>query len=220
VEGLTVAGIEAVDAASAAARLAACVREAGALALSMFQTPLKNWTKDASSPVTEADIAVDALLRQRLMSDGEGFGWLSEESLDDPARLDARRVWIVDPIDGTRAYIAGFTDWAVSAALVENGRPIAACLFAPALDEFFSATAGGGATLNGAPIEATTGTTLADARIAGPKPLLDRVATQVPPFTTMPRVRSLALRLARVAQGSLDVALVWRQQPRLGPCGG
>ena len=118
--------IEVVDAASAATRLAACVRDAGALALSMFGTPIKNWTKGASSPVCDADIAVDKLLRERLSGEERGFGWLSEESADDPARLAARYVWIVDPIDGTRGYIAGLPDWAVSAALVENGRPIAA----------------------------------------------------------------------------------------------
>jgi myo-inositol-1(or 4)-monophosphatase len=199
---------EVVDAAAAAERLAACVREAGALALSMFQTPLKNWTKGAAaSPVCEADIAVDKFLRAQLTGDGASFGWLSEESADDPARLDAQYVWIVDPIDGTRAYIAGFPDWAVSAALVKNGRPIAACLYAPALAEFFLAVAGAGATCNGLSISASTGTTIADARIAGPKGLLERLAAVAAPFTIMPRIRSLALRLARVAQGSLDAAL-------------
>jgi myo-inositol-1(or 4)-monophosphatase len=199
--------IEVVDIAGQAARLAACVREAGTLALSMFQKPLKNWTKGATaSPVCEADIAVDGLLRERLTGETAGFGWLSEESLDDPARLDARYVWIVDPIDGTRAYIAGFSDWAVSAALVESGRPIAACLYAPALSEFFMAVAGAGATLNEHSITASAGTTLADARIAGPKTFLERLATVAPGFTSMPRVRSLALRLARVAQGTFDVA--------------
>ncbi len=132
---------EAVDPAAAAARLAACVREAGILAHSMFGTPINAWTKGESSPVCEADIAVDRLLRERLTGDGAGFGWLSEESIDDPARLAARYVWIVDPIDGTRAYLAGSPDWAVSAALVENGRPIAACLYAPVTEEFFSAVA-------------------------------------------------------------------------------
>ncbi len=200
--------IEVVDPAQAAARLAQCVREAGALALSMFQTPIKTWTKAGASPVSEADIAVDQLLRQRLTAEGAGFAWLSEESAEDTARLAARYVWIVDPIDGTRAYLAGLPDWTVSAALVENGRPIAACLYAPATEEFFLAVAGKGATRNGAAIATTTGASLAQARIAGPKGFLDRFAAATPPLAVMPRVRSLALRLARVAQGTLDIALV------------
>ena len=192
----------------AAERLAASVREAGALALSMFQTPLKNWTKGPTlSPVSEADIAVDNLLRERLAAVDDTFAWLSEESVDDPARLAARYVWIVDPIDGTRAYLEGLPDWAVSAALVENGRPIVACLFAPVTAEFFMARAGGGATLNDVPIAATTGAELAQARIAAPRKLLDYIAGVAPPLTVMPRVRSLALRLARVAQGALDIAI-------------
>jgi len=194
------------DLARLSARLKTAVRDAGALALSLFKTPLQNWTKGpASSPVCEADIAVDRLLRQRLCGD-DGFAWLSEESTDDRGRLAARYVWIVDPIDGTRAYIAGHPDWAVSAALVEDGRPIAACLYAPASDEFFAATAKAGASRNGAPIAATPGADLQGARVAGPRPLLERLAAAAPPFTVLPRERSLALRLARVAQGACEVA--------------
>ncbi len=198
--------IEVVDVAAEAARLEAAVREAGALAQSLFQKPLKSWTKGpAASPVSDADIAVNDLLRTRLDGRG-GFGWLSEESIDDPARLTARYIWIVDPIDGTRAYIAGLPDWAVSVALVERGRPIAACLYAPVLAEFFMAIAGAGATFNGRSIAASPGTTLANVRVAGPKAFLERFAAIAPPFSVMPRLRSLALRLARVAQGSFDVA--------------
>jgi myo-inositol-1(or 4)-monophosphatase len=192
----------------AAERLAAAVREAGELALSMFQTPVKQWTKGPSlSPVSEADIAVDNLLRARLAAVDSTFAWLSEESVDDPARLAARYVWIVDPIDGTRAYLEGLPDWAVSAALVENGRPIVACLYAPVTAEFFMARANAGATLNNVTIAATTGAELAQARIAAPRKLLEQIAGVAPPFTVMPRVRSLALRLARVAQGALDIAI-------------
>ena len=198
--------IEVVDPTQAAARLATFVREAGALALSMFGRPINTWTKAASSPVCEADIAVDRLLHERLTEGGD-FGWLSEESVDDPGRLAARYVWIVDPIDGTRAYLAGLPDWAISAALVTNGRPIAACLYAPVTEEFFMAIADKGATCNGASIATTTGASLADARIAGPKSFLDRLAAVAPPFTVVPRVHSLALRLARVAQGAFDVAI-------------
>jgi len=196
-----------VELARIAARLSACVREAGSLALSMFGTPIRNWTKGESSPVSEADIAVDRLLRERLIDAGEGFGWLSEEGADDPARLAARYVWIVDPIDGTRAFLEGHPDWAVSAALVDNGRPIVACLYAPVTGHFFRATAGAGATCNGAAIATTDGTSLTQARIAGPKRFLERLATVAPPFTVMPRLHSLALRFARVAKSELDVAI-------------
>jgi myo-inositol-1(or 4)-monophosphatase len=199
--------IEALDPARAAERLSAAVREAGQLALSMFGKPMKNWVKGASSPVCEADIAVNALLRERLTCGQPGIGWLSEESTDDPNRLSAPEVWIVDPIDGTRAYIAGFPDWVVCAALVENGRPIAACLFAPVANEFFMAVAGKGATRNDAPITVTRGEELAEMRVAGPKNFLERFAAIAPPFSAVPRVHSLALRLARVADGSIDAAI-------------
>jgi myo-inositol-1(or 4)-monophosphatase len=196
------------DLTRAAERLASAVREAGLLALSKFQTPLKSWTKGPSlSPVSEADIAVDNLLRERLTGTDGAIAWLSEESVDDPIRLDAHQVWIVDPIDGTRAYLAGLPDWAVSAALVENGRPIAACLYAPVTAEFFMARSSAGASLNGATIRATAGGELAQARIAGPRKFLEQFAVLAPSFTAMPRVRSLALRLARVAQGVFDAAI-------------
>ena len=124
------------------------VREAGALALSMFRTELKNWTKGASSPVSEADIAVNDLIESRLRSATPDYGWLSEESADDEARLGKKLVWIVDPIDGTRAYLAGREDWCVSVALVEDATPVLAAVFAPATDEFFFAMRGQGATRN------------------------------------------------------------------------
>ena len=199
--------IEAVDIARAATRLAACVREAGALALSMFGTPINNWTKFESSPVSDADIAVDRLLRERLMDEGSAIAWLSEESVDDASRLAARYIWIVDPIDGTRAYLAGSPDWTVSAALVENGRPIVACLYAPVTDEFFMAIANQGATCNGAPVTTTDGLTLDHARVAGPRNLVDRLLAVQPSLSVVPRVRSLALRLARLAHGACDVAI-------------
>jgi myo-inositol-1(or 4)-monophosphatase len=193
--------------ARAAAQLSAAVRDAGSVALSMFGKPIKQWTKGpSSSPVCEADIAIDALLRERLTGGGNGFAWLSEETADDAARLAARYVWVVDPIDGTRAYIAGQTDWAISAALIEGSRPIAACLYAPALDEFFAARTGAGSTLNGVAIAVAPGAALGGIRIAGPQKFLERLNSILPPFIKLPRGHSLALRLARVAQGSCDAA--------------
>ena len=187
-------------------RLAAAVTEAGAVAKKFFGGPLKQWTKgQGDSPVTEADIASNVLLHQHLMEPGDG--WLSEESENDPARLNARRVWVVDPIDGTRAFIAGRQDWSVSAALVVDGRPVAAALFAPVTDELFLATVGGGATRNGVPVAASSGASLDGARIGGPKKMLDRFTFDGTGIVAMPRIHSLALRLARVAQGELDAAI-------------
>jgi myo-inositol-1(or 4)-monophosphatase len=186
--------------------LAGAVRDAGRLALRWFKGPLKTWTKGVGdSPVSEADIASNDLLRERLLLAGEG--WLSEESENDPARLDAQRVWIVDPIDGTRAYIAGREDWSISAALVEGGRPVVAAVYAPVTEELFVASVGCGATRNGAPIQASLGDTLEGARVAGPKKLLDRIAASGPAIVAMPRVHSLALRLVRVAHSELDAAV-------------
>lgn len=194
-----------------AALLTDTVREAGALALSLFGTDLKNWTKGASSPVSEADIAVNDLLESRLRSATPDYGWLSEESVDDEARLERRLVWIVDPIDGTRGYLAGREDWCVSVALVENGSALLAAVFAPASDEFFFAARGQGATRNAVPVFATSGTELDFSRVAGPKPLVERLNRQTGEITLHPRIGSLALRLCRVAQGSLDAAFAGGQ---------
>lgn len=185
-------------------RLAEAVRAAGAIALKTFRAPIKSWTKGHDSPVSEADIAVDNYLREALRS--PDTGWLSEETQDDRARLSHRRVHVVDPIDGTRAYLAGFPDWTISAALVDEGRPVAAALYAPVSEELFVATAGRGATLNGMPIVATAKDAIEGARLAGPKRYLDTVGRIVPQITTVPKIHSLALRLTRVAQGVVDVA--------------
>jgi len=190
--------------------LEAAVREAGALARKAFGKPVKTWLKDKGSPVSDVDIAVNVLLRQRLTAIAPDAGWLSEETEDDPVRLAAPQVWIVDPIDGTRAFIAGIPEWTVSVALVEAGRPVVAALYAPVTDEFFFAVAGAGTTRNGAPVAASPGTAIAGARIAGPKVYLDRLAEIAPGVVAAPRVHSLALRLARVADGTLDAAIAGR----------
>ncbi|WP_375415378.1 3'(2'),5'-bisphosphate nucleotidase CysQ [uncultured Bradyrhizobium sp.] len=194
-----------------AALLADAVREAGALALSLFRTELRNWTKGASSPVSEADIAVNDLLESRLRSATPDYGWLSEESADDPARLGKRLTWIVDPIDGTRGYLAGREDWCVSVALVGDASPLLAAVFAPATDEFFFAARHRGASCNGMPLHATPGTELDFSRIAGPKPLVERLRKTADDIVLHPRIGSLALRLCRIADGRLDAAFAGGQ---------
>ena len=194
-----------------AALLADTVREAGALALSMFRTELRMWTKGASSPVSEADIAVNELIQARLQSATPDYGWLSEESADDPVRLGKRMVWIIDPIDGTRGYLAGREDWCVSAALIEDASPVVAAVFAPATNEFLFATKGRGATCNGVAISANSGIGIDLARVAGPKPLIERLAHAADNVTPHPRIGSLALRLCRVAEGRIDAAFAGGQ---------
>jgi len=117
-------------------------------------------------------------------------------------------VWIVDPIDGTRAYLGGRQDWSVSVALVEHGRPKLAAVYAPATDEFFFASEGGGATLNGGRIAATPGDAFDIDRMAGPHFLLNRVRGTSSPELRNYKIGSLALRISRVAQGALDAAFV------------
>jgi len=187
-----------------AARLGAVLREAGALALKTFRAPIKSWTKAHNSPVSEADMAVDALLRDRLSR--PGLGWLSEESHDDRSRLESPMLYIADPIDGTRAYLAGLPDWSICAALVEHGRPVVAGLYAPVEDRLYLATAGGGATCNGLPLRAAPGAALEGAKVAGPAGFLERLSAHAA-ILRMPKIHSLALRLTLVAHGTLDAAL-------------
>lgn len=189
-----------------AALLQDTVRDAGALAQSMFRTELRKWTKGASSPVSEADIAVNDLLEARLRGATPAYGWLSEESADDATRLSRRLTWVVDPIDGTRNYLNGHDEWCVSVALVEDASPVLAAVYAPTTNEFFFAARGQGSNLNGKPVRATGGTALDFARVAGPKPLVERLKPSLGEIKLHPRIGSLALRLCRVAHGGLDAA--------------
>lgn len=192
--------------AGIAARLVPVMREAGETALRTFRKSVRSWTKSNASPVCEADLAVDRLLHQRLPGLVPNSGWLSEETEDNPSRLSARQVWVVDPIDGTRAYLGGKEDWTISVALVEEGRPVIAAVFAPVSGQFFHAVAGSGARLGDGPIVASPDHSLECARVAGPKRYLERLGRLAPQIDPLPKVHSLALRLVRVASGELDVA--------------
>jgi myo-inositol-1(or 4)-monophosphatase len=188
-------------------------RRAGELALPYFragaQTSAKLWYKGHSSPVTEADIALDTFLKNHLSGLLPQASWLSEETVDDPVRLGHSYVWIVDPIDGTRAFASGHPDWAISIALVRDGKPILGVLHAPIHDRLYEARLGEGAWSNGVRLQLPETETLAPpARVAGPKPLVDRLERHISPVERLPKVPSLALRLARVAEGSIDVGLV------------
>lgn len=176
------------------------VREAGHLAITMLRQQLRRWVKSDGSPVTEADIAVDALLASRLRARRPSYGWLSEESQDDAYRTDRARCWIVDPIDGTRSFSQGGSDWCVAVALVEAGRPTLTCLYRPVIEEFFAAATGQGAWLNGDRLKVAPGRSLKDARLLGTRksltPLLEHGIAP-----DMSGRLPLQLRLAEVAAG-------------------
>jgi len=184
------------------------VREAGRIALTFYQTKLKTWMKDGDSIVTEADIAVNDHLQRALAQTRPAYGWLSEETEDDALRLGRARVWVVDPIDGTRAFAKGKPHFTISVALVEDGRPVLAALFNPATDEFFEAEAGKGATLNGAPIRVGHRSEIAGARMAAFAPMFKHPAwTESWPEMEFVDRNSVAYRIALVASNEVDAAM-------------
>ena len=190
------------------------VRDAGALALDYFRRGRDRYEvreKSPGDPVTEADLAVDAALREALVGARPDYGWLSEETDDDPARLAARKVWVVDPIDGTRGFVRGAREWAVSAALVEAGRPVAACVFNPAAGAFHDAVAGGGARVNGAPARVSAARSVAGAALASSRHERRRAlwSGRVPEAELRP-IDAIAWKLALVACGGVDGAVALR----------
>jgi myo-inositol-1(or 4)-monophosphatase len=189
-------------------RLDEICAEAGEIA--MRQWPghghaLESWEKEPGSPVCAADLAVDAFLRRELCALLPSAGWLSEESVDHPERLARGLCWLVDPIDGTRDYIAGRPGWSVSVALVSAGKPLIGLLVAPARAETWTATAGQGAWLNASRLFASTRETLPGARVP---------STQLPPededLTEVERPNSIALRIAMVADDRADLVATLR----------
>lgn len=183
------------------------VREAGLLALAMRRTRLRTWTKGVSSPVSEADIAVNDLIASRLATLPD-YGWLSEESADDLSRLGRRRVWIVDPIDGTRSFVARKPEFTICAALVIDGTPLAGAVFNPVTEEFFEAWKGGGARLNGQKIGVTR-----RRRLKGAELLASRRSFEHndwlghSPGAKFDHVNSIAYRMALVASGRYDATI-------------
>ena len=183
------------------------VCEAGALALAMARKEFHQWRKRDGTPVTEADLAVDALLKDRLNGARPDYGWLSEETPDDPARLSRRRLWIADPIDGTRAFISRSDEWCVAVALAEMGRPVLGAIYRPVRDEFYDAIAGEGAHLNARPLRLPAARPLAGAKVIGNAAALKVLAEKAPIEPVRGGDVPLAMRLAGVAAERFDAAL-------------
>jgi myo-inositol-1(or 4)-monophosphatase len=178
--------------------------EAGRLSLEQRRKGLKIWSKKGGSPVTDADLAVNVLLSNLLRGARPDYGWLSEETRDDPDRLQRRRVFVVDPIDGTAAYMKGRPWFTVALALIEDGEVVAGVVHAPELGDTYEACLGGGARCNGLPIQASR----AD-RLEGASMLGDPAAFKPPvwPALRFERRNSIALRMALVGAGAFDAAV-------------
>ena len=194
------------------ALLVEAAEAAGRLALRFWRQAPKSWDKGGEhGPVSEADLAADAALKVALRGARPGHGWLSEETPDSDERLARGAVFIVDPIDGTRAFLAGEDGWAVSAALAEGGEVVAGVVHLPARGLTYAATVGGPATRNGAPIAASARTALAGADVLTTRAALDPAQWPggVPEVTRSFRT-SLAWRLCLAAEGRHDAMLTLR----------
>lgn len=179
---------------------------AGRLAMSFFRKSPNAWSKAGGSPVTEADVAVDTMLRTSLLAARPDYGWLSEETADDLARCGQDVIFVVDPIDGTRGFIQGDDRWCVSVAVVRGGRPETAVLYAPARDECFTVRAGEGAYLAGRKLSTSHSAGFPGSSIAGPRGWLKSPILQASAMEIQSHVPSLAYRFASVAAGTFDAA--------------
>jgi myo-inositol-1(or 4)-monophosphatase len=185
------------------ALLKSAAQEAGEIALSYFRNNPKSWLKSASSSVSEADMAVDAYLKDKLLLARQNYGWLSEETTDTRHRLTIKHVFVADPIDGTRGFLQGSEDWCISLAVIEDGVPKAAVVHAPALNKTYSAERGHGAFCNEQKLPGAMVVDFDEMQVSG---------TAIEPWSLFLRchkvapIPSLALRLARVASGELAAA--------------
>ena len=200
------------DHAEALALLTGAALAAAPLAMAHFgRAPAVTEKPDGQGPVSEADLAVDAFLRERLLAARPDAGWLSEETPDTPERLAREAVFVVDPIDGTRAYLKGETAWALSLALVVGGAPVAACVHMPAKGRTYAALLGGGARRDGAPIRCSDRGEAAGARVLTTKSSLAPAHwPRGAPAVSRHFRASLAYRLCLVAEGRYDAMLTLR----------
>jgi len=188
--------------------LVGAVSDAADRALTLWangRTAVRQWEKMPGHPVCEADLEIDGMLRESLRAIDPSAGWLSEETADTVHRLDLSRVWVVDPIDGTRDYLRGRTGWALSVALVERGAVRIGILAAPARNQLWLAQAGAGATRNGQPLRAGSRTRLPGARVPA-----DHLPRHDADLVTVEKPNSIALRMAMVAADEADLVATVR----------
>lgn len=190
------------------AELKDAVAEAGKIALKYFHGDLKSWEKKPGDPVSEADLEIDTYLKERLLAAHPDYGWLSEETADNDARLSKSRVWVVDPIDGTRSFIAGKPEFTVSAALVEDGTPVVAALLNPVTKEFFTATIGQGAFVNDEQMVCSDKDDLEHSKLLASKKAFEwHNWMDDAPSASFDHLNSIAYRIAVVADKVYDASL-------------
>lgn len=187
-------------------------RVAGRVATSFAGPAARRWEKPGGGgPVTEADLAVNDMLKSTLRTARPDYGWLSEESEDDTARLSCDTLFIVDPIDGTRSFVEGGRTWAISIAVAVRGRITAAAVYLPLRDKMYSAALGGGAALNGIPMRTSAARMSPDSTVLAARPILDPANWQDAPPPIQRHYRpSLAYRLSLVGEGRFDAMLTLR----------
>lgn len=191
------------------AAVVAATQEAAALALASWRAgaaaDTNVWDKGKNNPVSDIDIAVDAFLTEKLSAILPEAAWLSEESVDDPSRLKARLLWLVDPIDGTRDYVRGRSGWCVSVALVADGLPVFAVMAAPAQNKVWVAARGEGVTCNGERLAGSTRLDFNGSRVpADDLPKLDA------DLVTVTKPNSIAMRMTMVACNRADLVATLR----------
>ena len=188
------------------------VRSAGAIARKFYGSDYRKWDKGKGQPVTEADLAIDKYLRETLTAARPAYGWLSEETEDEPSRLKKQTVFVVDPIDGTVAFLKNRPHFTICVALVLDGRQVIGVVFNPILDECFAANNGEGATLNGASIHVSGREELEDCRMCAARDMFEHPAWNNPPNRPWPPMHietrnSVAYRMALVSNGAFDATL-------------
>jgi myo-inositol-1(or 4)-monophosphatase len=191
----------------------AVTRQAGAAIMTYYRDSFAVTDKTPDNPVTDADFAADNLLKKELLALLPEAGWLSEETVDNPSRLQKEYAWVVDPLDGTKEFVLGIPEFTVSVALVEQGHPILAVIFNPPTGDLFAGQRGGGVTLNGRAVSVSDRADFAGSRIDASRSEVKR--GEFAPFDGRVRLQivgSIAYKLARVAAGLADAT--WSRGPK------
>ncbi len=188
-------------------------KDAGKLIMSYYRSAFDVTDKSPDNPVTDADFAADALLRERLLALLPEAGWLSEETRDNPNRLEKEYVWVVDPLDGTKEFVMGIPELAVSVGLVQNGKAVMGAVYNPATEELFYGSVGEGAFFNGQPAQLSQRSALVGAAIDASRSEIKR--GEFEPFEAEMEIQimgSIAYKMARVSAGLCDAT--WSRGPK------